>query len=109
MLATSTAFTTARSSTSHMSAIFRLLESDTGRSLRSTSASGCIPMERRAATECCVVYAMVNTLCALSSVNAVRFYVEGVAADTLAGSIYLRSPLMPNPGIVVTPAVTSEP
>ena len=54
-----------------------------------------------AADERCVVYAMVNTLCALSSVNAVRFYVEGVAADTLAGSIYLRSPLLPNPGIVM--------
>lgn len=54
-----------------------------------------------AATERCVVYAMVNTLCTLPNVRAVRFYVEGVPADTLAGSIYLRSPLMPNLGIVL--------
>ena len=37
-----------------MSAILRLLRSETGRSLRSTSASGWMPIERRAATECCV-------------------------------------------------------
>ena len=54
MLGTSIAFTTARSSTSHMSAILRLLDSETMRSLRSTSASGWMPMERRAATECWV-------------------------------------------------------
>ena len=54
MLGTSTAFTTAPSSTSHMSAILRLLDSETGRSLRSTSASGWMPIERRAATECWV-------------------------------------------------------
>ena len=54
MLGTSTALTTARSSTSHMSAILRLFDSVTGRSLRSTRASGWMPIERRAATECCV-------------------------------------------------------
>ncbi len=51
-----------------------------------------------------LVYAMVNTLCALDGIRAVRFYVEGRAADTLAGSVYLRSPLMPNPGLVAEPA-----
>ncbi|MBR1558625.1 MAG: GerMN domain-containing protein [Clostridia bacterium] len=56
-----------------------------------------------------LVYCMVNTLCALDSIRAVRFYVEGLAAETLAGSIYLKSNLMPNPGIVVTPEVTGEP
>ena len=54
MLGTSMALTTASSSTSHMSAILRLLLSETGRSLRSTSASGWIPIERSAATECWV-------------------------------------------------------
>ena len=54
MLGTSIALTTASSSTSHMSAILRLFDSETGRSLRSTSASGWMPIERRAATECCV-------------------------------------------------------
>lgn len=53
--------------------------------------------------ERCVVYAMVNTLCTLRDVRAVRFYVEGVAAETLAGNIYLRSPLMPNPGLIAEP------
>ncbi len=47
-----------------------------------------------------LVYAMVNTLCALEGIRAVRFYVEGSPADTLAGSVYLRSPLLPNPGLV---------
>ena len=50
----SIALTTALSSTSHIRAIFRLFASDTGRSDRSTSASGWMPMERSAATECWV-------------------------------------------------------
>ncbi len=54
MLGTSMALTTASSSTSHMSAILRLFDSVTGRSLRSTRASGWMPMERSVATECCV-------------------------------------------------------
>ena len=37
-----------------MSAILRLFASVTGRSLRSTSASGWMPIERSVATECCV-------------------------------------------------------
>lgn len=47
-----------------------------------------------------LVYAMVNTLCELPGINAVRFYVESRPADTLSGSIYLKSVLLPNPGIV---------
>ncbi|MBQ3425326.1 MAG: GerMN domain-containing protein, partial [Clostridia bacterium] len=49
-----------------------------------------------------LVYAMVNTLCQLEGVRGVRFYVEGCAADTLAGGIYLKSILLPNPGIVTS-------
>ena len=56
-----------------------------------------------------LIYCMVNTLCAMDSIRAVRFYVEGLAAETLAGTVYLKSPLLPNPGIVVTPAATGEP
>ena len=58
-----------------------------------------------------LVYAMVNTLCALEGIRAVRFYIEGSPADTLAGSVYLRSALLPNPGIVVgsAPAATPAP
>lgn len=62
-----------------------------------------------ASAERSVVYCMVNTLCAMDSIDAVRFYVEGVSAETMAGSIYLRSPLMPNPGIVVEPEATGQP
>lgn len=58
-----------------------------------------------------LVYAMVNTLCQLDDVRAVRFYVEGLAADTLAGSVYLKSPLLPNPGIIAAtePPLVTEP
>ena len=48
-----------------------------------------------------LIYAMVNTLCQLDGIRGVRFYVEGLAAETLAGGIYLKSVLLPNPGIVV--------
>ena len=45
---------TASRSTSHMSATLPLMPSGRGRSVRSTSASGWIPILRRAATECWV-------------------------------------------------------
>lgn len=48
-----------------------------------------------------LIYAMVNTLCQLDGIRGVRFYVEGRAAETMAGGIYLKSVLLPNPGIVV--------
>lgn len=54
-----------------------------------------------------LVYAMVNTLCALDGIRAVRFYIEGSPADTLAGSVYLRSALLPNPGIVAAATTTT--
>ena len=46
--------TTASSSTSHIRLILRLRWSLMGRSLRATIASGWMPMDRSAATECCV-------------------------------------------------------
>ena len=51
-------------------------------------------------TERSLVYAIVNTLCELDDVTGVRFYIEGYSAETLAGSIYLKGILMPNPGMV---------
>ena len=45
-------------------------------------------------------YAIVNTLCQLDGVNGVRLYIEGSAADLLTDSIYLKSMLLYNPGIV---------
>lgn len=55
-----------------------------------------------------LVYSMINTLCTLQGIRAVRFYVEGRPADTLSGSIYLKSVLLPNPGIVESDAEQAE-
>lgn len=46
------------------------------------------------------VYAVVNTLCELPGVDAVQFLIEGESVETLAGTIYLRTVLLPNPGAV---------
>jgi len=46
------------------------------------------------------IYAIVNTLCRLDFINGVQFLIEGSAADLMVGSIYLRSMLMYNPGLV---------
>ena len=67
----------------------------------------CQPMN--ADDERAIVYCIVNTLCEMDGIRAVRFYVEGVSADTLSGGICLTQPLMPNPGIVTAQAVTGEP
>ena len=58
-----------------------------------------------------LVYAIVNTLCQLQGIRSVRFYIEGLAADTLAGNIYLKRALMANPGIIEAPdePMTSAP
>jgi len=47
-----------------------------------------------------LIYAMVNALCELDQVGSVRFFVEGSAVESLSRDIYLKSALMPNPGIV---------
>lgn len=52
--------------------------------------------------EQCIIYSIVNTLCELESISGVRFYIEGLTAETLAGSIYLKSVLMPNLGLFQT-------
>ena len=53
-----------------------------------------------AAAERGLVYAIVNTLCQLDGIRGVRFRGEGLATDTLSGGIYLKSTLLPNPGII---------
>ena len=53
-----------------------------------------------AAAERRLIYAMVNALTELIDVGAVRFIVEGRIIDTMVQSIYLRTPLLPDPGIV---------
>ena len=47
-----------------------------------------------------LVYSIVNTLCTLPSVSAVRITIEGEIIESLAGSIYLTGGLLPNPGII---------
>ena len=53
-----------------------------------------------AAEERNLIFAMVNALCELDQVGSVRFWVEGKAVDSLSQNIYLKSALMPNPGLV---------
>jgi hypothetical protein len=43
---------------------------------------------------------MVNALCELDQVGSVRFWVEGQSVESLSQNIYLKSALMPNPGLV---------
>lgn len=67
-----------------------------------------------AAKERGVVYAIVNTLCEMDGISGVRFYIEGISAETLSGSIYLKGVLLPNPGAVVlktdaVPEITATP
>lgn len=47
-----------------------------------------------------LIYAIVNTLTELPFVSTVRFQVEGETVDYLVGSIFLRSALMRNPGLI---------
>lgn len=47
-----------------------------------------------------LIYAMVNTLTGLDSVSSVRFQIEGETVDHLVSSMYLRGPLLRNPGII---------
>lgn len=54
-----------------------------------------------AAEERALIYGMINALAELSSVGAVSFLVEGRQVDSLAQDIYLKSALMPDPGLVV--------
>lgn len=49
-----------------------------------------------------LIYSIVNTLCGLEDVDRVRFYIGGQVVDTLAGWIYLKGELLPNPGLVAT-------
>lgn len=47
-----------------------------------------------------LVYALVNTLCEMPDVTAVAILIEGERVETLANDIYLKTELMPNPGMV---------
>ncbi|MBQ3169248.1 MAG: GerMN domain-containing protein, partial [Clostridia bacterium] len=45
------------------------------------------------------VYSIVNTLTEIDGINGVRIYIDGRETDTLAGNIWLRGVLLPNPGL----------
>ena len=52
------------------------------------------------AEERVLVYAIVNTLCALPDVSEVAILIEGERVETLSNGIYLKTALMENPGMV---------
>lgn len=47
-----------------------------------------------------MIYAMVNSLTELTQVKSVRFQVEGETVDHLVSSLFLRGPLLRNPGLI---------
>ena len=47
-----------------------------------------------------LVYAMVNTLTELDGIKTVQFYIEGEVVDVLTQKIYIKAPLMRNPGLI---------
>ncbi len=51
-----------------------------------------------------LVYAMIDALAELPDIGAVRFVVEGMSVDTLVEDIYLRTTLLPDPGLVAEDA-----
>lgn len=51
--------------------------------------------------EALLVYSMVNTLALDADIQAVRVYIAGESARTLAGTCSLMGPILPNPGLNV--------
>ena len=47
-----------------------------------------------------LIYAMVNALCELEQIGAVSFRVEGTLFESLSGEIYMKSSLLPDPGLI---------
>ncbi len=50
--------------------------------------------------EMLLVYGIVNTLTEIGGVKQVRLVIEGSRTDSLAGHLYMRTPLIRNPGII---------
>lgn len=51
-----------------------------------------------------LIYSIVNTLTELNGIRRVRFYVDDDAIDTMVKDIFLRSPLIRNPGLIADAA-----
>ncbi len=59
-----------------------------------------------------IAYAIVNTICESSRIRAVQILIEGRMIDTLSHSIYLKRPLIRDPGMVrefTAPRVSPDP
>ena len=52
------------------------------------------------AQERILIYAMVNSLCELPGIGAVQFLVEGMTLESLSRDIYLKTALLPDPGLL---------
>lgn len=62
-----------------------------------------------AAEERSLVYGMVNALCELPEIGAVRFLVEGLPVENLCRNIYLKTFLLPDPGAADETAALPDP
>ncbi len=47
-----------------------------------------------------LMYALINTVCEFPDVKRAQFLIEGETADSLAGNVYIRTPLLKNPGLI---------
>ena len=47
-----------------------------------------------------LMYSIINTVCEFPDVKRVQFLIEGVLAERLAGNVYIRTPLLKNPGLI---------
>ena len=54
-----------------------------------------------------IVYAIVNAVCAFDSVRTVQILIEGRSIDTLSHNVYLRQPLIDDPGMVLSHTASS--
>lgn len=55
-----------------------------------------------------LIYAMVNTLASLPQIGAVSFLIEGEQVSSLAQNIYLKTALMPDPGLMQNSAAEAQ-
>ena len=60
------------------------------------------------AEEQLLIYAMVNALCELEQIGAVGFRIEGEQFEYLSGEIYMKSSLLPDPGLVSDSKTNTE-
>ncbi len=47
-----------------------------------------------------LMYSIINTVCEFPDVKRVQFLIGGESAERLAGNVYIRAPLLKNPGLI---------